>query len=107
MSDEEILAVFARTDASELLPEDVADELPITDDRIGDRVDDLYEQGLLNLGDDPRGEVYTLTEAGASRAAGAESTVETDVEACASTTSSDGVPTASGESSATRSASAR
>ncbi|WP_224332824.1 hypothetical protein [Haloprofundus halobius] len=94
VSDEEILAVFARTDASALLSEDVADELPTTNDRIGDRVDDLYEQGLLDLGDDPRGEAYTLTEAGASRAPPDESTVETDVEAQAATTSSDAVPPA-------------
>ncbi|WP_224270161.1 hypothetical protein [Haloprofundus salinisoli] len=94
VSDEEILAVFARTDDSALLPEEVADELPITADRIGDQVDDLYERGLLDTGDDPRGEAYTLTEAGASQAADAESSVETDVEAQASTTSSDAVPPA-------------
>lgn len=54
VSDEEILSVFARSDETDLIAAEVADELPIHHDTLNDRLDDLYERGLLESEDESR-----------------------------------------------------
>lgn len=80
VSDEEILSVFARNDDTDLTETEAADELPIQYTVLNDRLEDLYERGLLEREDVSRGTVWTLTGAGADRVL-PESEVETDVEA--------------------------
>lgn len=92
VTDREILAVFANFDDEPLRAETVADELPMAPERLRDRLEDLYEQGLLeretsgipdeqwrldpaevdeeDLPDESR--VETDTEAQATKATGAE-----------------------------------
>ncbi len=80
VSDEEILSVFARSDETDLLAIEVADELPIHHDTLNDRLDDLYERGLLESEDESRGTVWRLAS-GRNDPTIPESEVETDVEA--------------------------
>lgn len=64
-SDEEILAVFDRSDADALRPRDLVDELSMDRDVVDDRLDDLAERGLVVSADDevdPRDETWTLAE---------------------------------------------
>jgi len=88
--DREILSVFANADERRLRVEDVADELPLPIEILSDRLDDLYERGLLvrdgdgpgvrwHLAPDvddeltiPKEEVETEVEAQASKTTGAE-----------------------------------
>lgn len=91
VSNREIVAVFERMDERRLRPKEVADELPISLDRLSDRLDDLHEQGVLVRDDEglptarwrlgPQADdvsisdesVETDTEAQASKVAGTES----------------------------------
>lgn len=81
VSDEEILSVFARSDDTNLIVTEVADELPIHHNVLDDRLDDLYERGLLERADESRGTVWTLVSDVEDDLVIPESEVETDVEA--------------------------
>ncbi|UPM44657.1 hypothetical protein [Halocatena salina] len=81
VSDEEILSVFARSGDRNLLVTDVADELPIHHTVLNDRLDDLYERGLLTSEERSRGTVWTLASEVEDDLLISESEVETDVEA--------------------------
>lgn len=81
VSDEEILSVFARSDDTNLLVTDVADELPIHHTVLDGRLDDLYERGLLERDDESRGVVWTLASGVGDDHLIPESEIETDVEA--------------------------
>jgi hypothetical protein len=81
VSDEEILWVFVQYDESGLTTREVAAELPIERDALDDRLDDLYERGLLDSDDDSRGTVWSIEPDAADDLSVSESTVETDVEA--------------------------
>lgn len=60
VSDEAILTVFVEREESELAAREVAEELPIALDILNDRLDDLYERGLLDSEDVPRGTVWSI-----------------------------------------------
>ncbi len=87
VTDREILAVFAETDVDVLHDEDVAEELPVSNELLVDRLDDLEGQGLVETADeDLPGERWRLTAAGERAADLPEPEVETDVEAQAAKT---------------------
>ncbi|PSP75645.1 hypothetical protein BRC81_14760 [Halobacteriales archaeon QS_1_68_20] len=87
VTDREILAVFAEMDGNVLHDEDVADELPLSNELLVDRLDDLEERGLVETADeDVPGERWRLTAAGQRAADLPEPEVETDVEAQAAKT---------------------
>lgn len=81
VSDEEILSVFAQNDDTNLMVMEVADELPIRHTVLDDRLDDLYERGLLEREDESRGTVWTLASDVEDDLVISESEIETDVEA--------------------------
>lgn len=83
--DEEILAVFARREDSGLQALEVADELPLERDVLEDRLDDLYERGLLDTEDVSRGTLWRLAPEGEEHLP-PDGEVETDVEAQAAAT---------------------
>lgn len=81
VSDEEILSVFARGEDAAMLSLEVADELPIRHTVLNDRLNDLYERGLLEREEESRGTVWSLVPDTADDFVISESEVETDVEA--------------------------
>lgn len=85
VSDQEILAVFANAD-ERLRMREVADELPITDETLSDRLDDLYERGLVATDDDVSGERWYLAPGARDEITIPDEEVETDVEAQATKT---------------------
>lgn len=93
VSDAEILAVFAETDASPLRPADVADDLPAETDELLDRFDDLSEVGLLERDeDDLGGAAWYLTDEGEAALDDADGEVVTEVEAQATGTGTQSLP---------------
>lgn len=95
VSDEEIISVFARSDDDTLMVMEVADELPIRHTVLDDRLNDLYERGLLDRVDASRGTEWSLVLDSESEddLVISESEVETDVEAqTAATTGPDTPP---------------
>jgi hypothetical protein len=60
VSDEEILWVFVQYDDAGLEAREVAEELPIERDSLNDRLDDLYERGLLDSNETSRGTVWSI-----------------------------------------------
>lgn len=87
VSDDEILAVFARREGA-FLPREVAEALPAEADELGDRLDGLYERGLLDTEETTRGTEWRLVPeavADADVTIPDEQRVESDVEAQAST----------------------
>jgi predicted DNA-binding transcriptional regulator len=60
VSDEEILWVFVQYDDAGLEAREVAEELPIERDNLNDRLDDLYERGLLDSEETSRGTVWSI-----------------------------------------------
>lgn len=87
VDDEEILTVFAETDAGPLRPDQVAEDLPISTEDLRDRFDDLDERDLIRRNDDRQsGTVFHLTEEGASRLDVPDEDVVTSIEAQATGT---------------------
>lgn len=82
VTDEAILAVFAAFEADQLRPRQVADELPIDEDRLRDRLDELHERDLLRrVDEDLPGDRWQLSAEGADSAEMPERDVETELEA--------------------------
>lgn len=101
VDDPEILAVLANADEPWLRTGEIADDLPIADERLADRLDDLRERGLVDRdGDDLPGERWRLTPGAADRASIPESAVETDVEAQAARATGTETPAREAETSA-------
>lgn len=65
---------------------EVADELPIGDETLSDRLDDLYERGLVATEDDVSGERWYLDPSARDEVTIPDEEVETDVEAQATKT---------------------
>lgn len=85
VSDQEILAVLANAD-ERLRMREVADELPIGDETLSDRLDDLYERGVVATEDDVSGERWYLAPGARDEVTIPDEEVETDVEAQATKT---------------------
>lgn len=82
VEDEEILTVFAETDAAYLRPPDAAEDLPIPAEDLRDRFDELAERDLVRRDADRQsGTAYALTDEGASRLDVPDEGAVTDVEA--------------------------
>lgn len=86
VTDREILSVFANADERRLQVKDVADELPLPIEILSDRLDDLYERGLLVRDDDGPGVRWHLAPDVDEELTIPEEEVETEVEAQASKT---------------------
>lgn len=68
VDDEEILTVFAESDATPLRPDEAAEDLPIAVEDLRDRFDELEERDLLRRNTERQsGTVYNLTDEGESR----------------------------------------
>lgn len=85
-TDEEILWVFVQHDDSGLEARAVAEALPIERDDLNDRLDDLYERGLLDSDETSRGTVWSIEPDVADDLSVSESDTETEVEAQAENT---------------------
>lgn len=87
VTDEEILAVFENTDDEPLQTGDVADDLPIPEHELRERLDDLHERDLVVPADgDLPGEQWRLTTDGRAAVDVPEEELESDVEAQATKT---------------------
>lgn len=87
VTDDEILSVVANHDEERLRPGEIADDLPIPEHVLRERLDDLYERDLVDVSeDDVAGEQWRLTDDGRDLAQVPEEEVETDVEAQATKT---------------------
>ena len=63
VSDEQLLAVIARSEDDAVLDRDVAGEVPLPMEDVTDRLEGLYEQGLLErVPEDPRGTTWELAD---------------------------------------------
>ena len=81
VTDEQLLAVIARSDADAVLDRDVADEVPLPIEDVADRLESLYERGDLELvEEDTRGRTWRLTDAVDREDLPSESETVTDVE---------------------------
>ncbi|MFC6727503.1 hypothetical protein ACFQDG_02470 [Natronoarchaeum mannanilyticum] len=81
LSDDELLAVIARSDADAVLDRDVAERVPAPVETVQDRLEDLYERGELELAEeDTRGRTWRLDESVDPEALPTEGETETDVE---------------------------
>lgn len=93
LSDEEILSVFAEFEDEQLQAGQIADDLPIEEDRLRERLDELEELDLLRRDDeDLPGEQWRLTEDGRERAQVPEDEIESTVEAQATKTTGSEAP---------------
>lgn len=81
VSDEEILTVFARRDESGLEAREVTEDLPMDLDILNDRLDDLYERGLLDSEDVPGGTEWSIAPGVEDDLSLSEAEIETNVEA--------------------------
>lgn len=80
VSDEEILTVFARRDESGLEAREVTEDLPMDLDILNDRLDDLYERGLLDSEDVPGGTEWSIPPGVEDDLSPSDTDIETNVE---------------------------
>jgi len=81
LSDDELLAAIARSDADAVLDRDVANHVPAPVETVQDRLEDLYERGDLELAEeDTRGRTWRLDESVDPDGLPTEGETETDVE---------------------------
>lgn len=87
VTDQEILAVFANSDDQRLTTREAVAELPIPEENLIDRLEDLYERGLLARDDEVEpGERWRLTSDGEDAIDVSDDEVESQIEAQASKT---------------------
>ena len=87
VSDEEILTVFARRDESGLEAREVTEDLPMDLDILNDRLDDLYERGLLDSENVLGGTEWSIPPGVEDDLSPSDTDIETNVEMQAEDTS--------------------